>query len=162
MVWLGGYVSVSCTIIQPSFSSTYRYITSNTKRINHSSNPADYILYYHPIVLSMTTKQLNSFLIHGHRAGKCYKILYVVSELPNTGIAMRWDNFSSHTITLFGNDAFIQLAKLAKSWSWTLSSSMAMYSVMRDIPDARNIYQWKEDELLFTYLPLANFQVNWL
>ena len=60
----------------------------NTKRINHSNNPADYILYYHPIVLSMTTKQLNSFLIHGHRAGKCYKILYVVSELPNTGIAM--------------------------------------------------------------------------
>ena len=72
-----------------SFSSTYRYMcTSNTKRINHSNNPADYILYYHPIVLSMTTKQLNSFLIHGHRAGKCYKILYVVSELPNTGIAM--------------------------------------------------------------------------
>ena len=31
---------------------------------------------------------------------------------------MRWDNFSSHTITLFGNDAFIQLSKLAKSGSW--------------------------------------------
>ena len=27
---------------------------------------------------------------------------------------LRWDNFSSHTITLFGNDAFIQLSKLAK------------------------------------------------
>ena len=31
---------------------------------------------------------------------------------------MRWDNFSSHTITLLGNDAFIQLSKLAKSGSW--------------------------------------------
>ena len=84
-------VSVSCTIIQPIFSSIYIQVhvyIYNTKRINHSNNPADYILYYHPIVLSMTIKQLNSFLIHGHRAGKCYKILYVVSELPNTGIAM--------------------------------------------------------------------------
>ena len=55
---------------------------------------------------------------------------------------MRWDNFSSHTITLFVNGAFIQLSKLAKSGSWhnlTLSSSMAMYSVMRDIPDARKV-----------------------
>ena len=31
---------------------------------------------------------------------------------------MRWDNFSSHTITLFVNGAFIQLSKLAKSGSW--------------------------------------------
>ena len=31
---------------------------------------------------------------------------------------IRWDNFSSHTITLFVNGAFIQLSKLAKSGSW--------------------------------------------
>ena len=41
----------------------------------------------------------------------------------------------------------------------TLSSSMAMYSVMRDIPDARNV-PMKEDELLFTYMPHVNFQIN--
>ena len=97
MVWLGEIMTESWQIIQPinylRVYNNYHLVhvyncTSNTKRINHSSNPADYILYYHPIVLSMTIKQLNSFLIHGHRAGKCYKILYVVSELPNTGIAM--------------------------------------------------------------------------
>ena len=32
-----------------------------------------------------------------------------------------------------------QLRKLCKKWVMTLSSSMAMYSVMRDIPDARNV-----------------------
>ena len=52
---------------------------------------------------------------------------------------MRWDNFSSHTITLFVNAAFIQLSKLCKKWVMTLSSSMVMYSVMRDIPDARKV-----------------------
>ena len=33
----------------------------------------------------------------------------------------------------------IQLSKLAKSGSWHCPSSMAMYSVMRDIPDARKV-----------------------
>ena len=42
----------------------------------------------------------------------------------------------------------------------TLSSSMAMYSVMRDIPDARNVPMGNQDELLFTYMPLQ--QINQL
>ena len=44
-------------------------------------------------------------------------------------------------------------------WVMTLSSSVGMYSVMRDKPDARKVYQWKEDELFFTYMPHANFQI---
>ena len=54
-----------------------------------------------------------------------------------------------------------QLPKTCKKWDMTLSSSMAMNSVMRDIHDAKR-YQWKEDELLFTYRPHANMQINWL
>ena len=63
---------------------------------------------------------------------------------------MRWDNFSSHTITLFGNDAFIQLSKLAKSGSWhchlqwQCTRSCVTYLM-------QEMYQWKEDELLSTY-----------
>ena len=38
----------------------------------------------------------------------------------------------------------------------TLSSSMAMYSVMRDRHDARRV-PWQEDELLFTYRPHAKY-----
>ena len=45
---------------------------------------------------------------------------------------MRCDILCSHTIALFGNDAFIQFAKIEKNWIMILSSSMAMYSVMRD------------------------------
>ena len=41
-----------------------------------------------------------------------------------------------------------QLKKTCKKWDMTLSSSMAMYSVMRDII-MQEWYQWKEDELLF-------------
>ena len=53
---------------------------------------------------------------------------------------MRWDNFSSHTITLFGNCMrFYPIVKTCKKWVMTLSSSMAMYSVMLDIPDARRV-----------------------
>ena len=37
---------------------------------------------------------------------------------------------------------------------------MAMNSVMRDIHDAKR-YQWNEDELLFTYIPPENIQINW-
>ena len=74
---------------------------------------------------------------------------------------MRWDNFSTHTITLFGNDAFIQLSKLAKSGSWhchlqwQCTRSCVTYLM-------QEMYQWKEDELLFTYMPHAHFQINWL
>ena len=69
---------------------------------------------------------------------------------------MRWYNFSSHTITLFGNDAFIQLSKLAKSGSWhchlqwQCTRSCVTYLM-------QEMYQWKEDELLFTYMPHAKF-----
>ena len=74
---------------------------------------------------------------------------------------MRWDNFSSHAITLFGNDAFMQLSKLAKSGSWhchlqwQCTRSCVTYLM-------QEMYQWKEDELLFTYMPHVNFQINWL
>ena len=74
---------------------------------------------------------------------------------------MRWENFSSHTIALFGNDAFIQLSKLAKSGSWhchlqwQCTRSCVIYLM-------QEMYQWKEDELLFTYMPHAHFQINWL
>ena len=74
---------------------------------------------------------------------------------------MRWDNFSSHAITLFGNDAFIQLSKLAKSGSWhchlqwQCTRSCVTYLM-------QEMYQWKEDELLLTYMPHVNFQINWL
>ena len=59
---------------------------------------------------------------------------------------MRWDNFSSHTITLFGNDAFIQLSKLAKSGSWHCHlrwqcTRLCVTYLMQEM------YQWKEDEL---------------
>ena len=69
---------------------------------------------------------------------------------------MRWDNFSSHTITLFGNDAFIQLSKLAKSgwWhchlQWQCTRSCVTYLM-------QEMFQWKEDELLFTYMPACKF-----
>ena len=50
---------------------------------------------------------------------------------------MRWDNFSSHyTVCQWG---FYPIVKTCKMWVMTLSSSMAMYSVMRDIPDARKV-----------------------
>ena len=70
---------------------------------------------------------------------------------------MRWDNFNSHTITLFGNDAFIQLSKLAKSGSW---HSHLQWQCTRSCVTylMQEMYQWKEDELLFTYMPHANFQ----
>ena len=64
-----------------------------------------------------------------------------------------------------GNDhlqwGFYPIHKTCKSWEMTLSSSMAMFSVMRDIRDAKMV-QWKEDELLFTCMPHANIQINWL
>ena len=74
---------------------------------------------------------------------------------------MRWDNFSSHTIALFGNDAFIQLSKLAKSGSWHCHLQwQCTRSCLTYLMQER--YQWKEDELLFTYMPQTNFQINWL
>ena len=63
---------------------------------------------------------------------------------------MRWDNLSNHTIALFGNDAFIQFSKLAKSGKWhchlqrQCTRSCVTYMMQEG-------YQWKEDELLFTY-----------
>ena len=38
---------------------------------------------------------------------------------------------------------------------------MPMYSVMRDMYMVQEEYQWKEDDLLFTYRPHANIQINW-
>ena len=73
---------------------------------------------------------------------------------------MRGDNFSSHAITLFGNGAFIQLSKFAKSGSWhchlqwQCTRSRVTYLMQER-------YQWKDDELLFTYMPHANFKINW-
>ena len=52
---------------------------------------------------------------------------------------MRWDNFSSHTITLFVNGAFIQLSKLAKSGSWHCHLQWQCTRSLRDIPDARKV-----------------------
>ena len=64
---------------------------------------------------------------------------------------MRWDNFSSHTITLFGNDAFIQLSKLAKSGSWHCHLQWQCTRVMRDIPDARNVLMERGWVALYLY-----------
>ena len=48
-------------------------------------------------------------------------------------LGMRCDNLCSHTIALFGNEVFYPIHKTCKKWKMTLSSSMAMYSVMHDI-----------------------------
>ena len=52
---------------------------------------------------------------------------------------MRWDNFSSHNHYTVCQWGFYPIVKTCKKWVMTLSSSMAMYSVMRDIPDARKV-----------------------
>ena len=58
---------------------------------------------------------------------------------------MRCDNLCSDTIALFGNDAFIQFAKLAKSgnWhchlQWQCTRSCVTYMMQEG-------YQWKGDE----------------
>ena len=67
---------------------------------------------------------------------------------------MRWDNFSSHTITLFVNGAFIQLSKLAKSGSWHCHLQWPRSCVTYLMQER---YQKKEDELLFTYMSRGKF-----
>ena len=53
-----------------------------------------------------------------------------------------------------------QLPKLAKSglWhchlQWQCTRSCVTYMM-------KKVYQWKEDELLFTYRPQVNIQINW-
>ena len=72
---------------------------------------------------------------------------------------MRCDNLCSDTIALFGNDALIQFAKLAKSGNrhchlqWQCTWSCVTYMMQEG-------YQWKEDELLFTYVSHANIHIN--
>ena len=46
---------------------------------------------------------------------------------------------------------FYPIVQTCKKWVMTLSSSMAMYSVMRDIPDARNVPMEKEWVALYLY-----------
>ena len=63
---------------------------------------------------------------------------------------MRWDIFQQPRHYTVWQWCFYPIVKTCKKWVMTLSSSMAMYSVMRDIPDARLCTNGKSDELLFT------------
>ena len=57
----------------------------------------------------------------------------------------------------------IPITKPCKKCDMTLSSLMAMYSVMRDIQYMmQEGYLWKENELLFTYRQHENIQINWI
>ena len=63
---------------------------------------------------------------------------------------MRCDNLCSDTTALFGNDAFIQFAKLAKSGNW--HCHLQWQCTWSCVTYMMQGYQWKEDELLFTYV----------
>ena len=53
------------------------------------------VLYYLPIVLSITTKHnFIPFYVYGHQTGKCCKILHVVRDIPVRNRPEIWMNIS--------------------------------------------------------------------
>ena len=52
------------------------------------------------------------------------------------------------------------ICKICKTWKMTLSSSMAMYSVMRDIHDARVVSMERRWVALYLYVT-KNIQIDW-
>ena len=73
----------------------------------------------------------------------------------------RCNNLCSDTVALYGNDAFIQFSKLAKGGNWHCHlQRQCTWSSMTYL--MQEGYQWKEEELLFTYMSHSNIPINWL
>ena len=75
-----------------------------------------------------------------------------------------WQSLQAHTIALFGNDAFIQIAKLAKKLKIyiVISNGNVMYSVMRDLHDTRRVPMERGWVVLYLYMLHVNIQIKWL
>ena len=81
--------------------------------------------------------QHNNFFFGLRRS--CKHLVIQIYQKGNDHLA--WDETISAATPLYTvwQWRFYPIVKTCKKWVMTLSSLMAMYSVMRDIPDARNV-----------------------